>query len=180
MTNKIPRFELKRSFPPYAYSGGEFPHPRNHPKGHSRGLPETIPQQLDPEKWSTSEVYLHGIDLFNHGYYWEAHEEWEGLWVAAGKKGAISEFLKGLIKLTAAGFKARQGQPEGVLKHSQRAMDHFTKTLEMVDSSSFAGFDLEKLLDFAKEVGRRAGEWPVHSGEKVAVVFDRLLLPEKY
>ncbi|TGQ49534.1 DUF309 domain-containing protein, partial [Mesorhizobium sp. M1C.F.Ca.ET.210.01.1.1] len=28
-------------------------------------------------------MFRWGIDLFNHGYYWEAHEAWEPLWHAA-------------------------------------------------------------------------------------------------
>jgi hypothetical protein len=59
--------------------------------------------------------------LFNHGYYWEAHEAWEGVWIAAGRAGVDANFLKGLIKLAAAGVKAREGRVAGVQRHSRRA-----------------------------------------------------------
>ena len=61
--------------------------------------------------WSQSHDYLLGCDLFNHGYYWEAHETWEGLWNACGRSGTTADFLKGLIKLAAAGVKAAKDVP---------------------------------------------------------------------
>ncbi len=166
-----------RKFPPYAFAGSPQPHPRNHPEGHSRGLPEVIPPPLDPARWPESEDYLHGIDLFNHGYYWEAHEAWEGLWMAAGKTGPISELMKGLIKLAAAGVKARQAEPEGIRRHAERARAHFEAARRLSGVERFAGFGLGELMEFCKEVGRRAEDWPAHPGRVVAVVFERLLIP---
>jgi predicted metal-dependent hydrolase len=66
-------------------------------------------------------AYLYGLDLFNHGYYWEAHEAWESQWHAAGRHGPAADFLKALIKLAAAGVKAREGRAAGVRQHAQRA-----------------------------------------------------------
>src|SRR5262249_23073005 len=53
--------------------------------------------------------------------YWEAHEVWEGLWQACGRRGVTADFLKGLIRLAAAGVKARAGKPEGVRSHARAA-----------------------------------------------------------
>ncbi len=179
MTPEPPhRFAPQRTFPPYAYAGSPQPHPRNHPEGHSRGLPEIVPPPLDPERWRESENFLHGIDLFNHGYYWEAHEAWEGLWLAAGKTGPVSEMMKGLIKLAAAGVKARQAEPEGVRRHAERARAHFEAARTLSGADRFAGMSLRKLMEFSGEVGRRAEEWPAHEGSVVAVVFDRVLFPK--
>jgi len=68
----------------------------------------------DPANWQASAEYLRGIELFNHGYYWESHEVWESLWHAAGRTGPIADFLKGLIALAAAGVKVREGKAAGV------------------------------------------------------------------
>lgn len=80
---------------------------------------------VSPDDWPTCRPYLLGIDLFNHGYYWEAHESWETVWLAAGRRGQIADFLKGLIKLTAAFVKAREGRPMGVARHACRASELF-------------------------------------------------------
>jgi predicted metal-dependent hydrolase len=46
-------------------------------------------------------IGLHrGIDLFNAGEYWEAHEAWEGDWMP-DRKGPDSGFYKGLIQVAA-------------------------------------------------------------------------------
>jgi hypothetical protein len=78
---------------------------------------------LDEATWQSNEAWLHAADLFNHGYYWEAHEAWESLWHAAGRKGPTADLLKGLIKLAAAGVKAREGRPAGMRRHARRAAE---------------------------------------------------------
>ena len=42
----------------------------------------------------------HGIELFNSGRYWDAHEAWEGDWMP-DRKGPDSGFYKGLIQVAA-------------------------------------------------------------------------------
>ena len=41
-----------------------------------------------------------GVDLFNRGLYWEAHEAWEHQWVP-DRKGPDAAFYKGLIQVAA-------------------------------------------------------------------------------
>jgi len=76
-----------------------------------------------PDDIATHVLHRHAIDLFNHGYYWEAHEAWEGLWLAVGKSGPVADLLKGLIKLAAAGVKAREGNVAGMVRHARRALE---------------------------------------------------------
>lgn len=100
----------QRPFPPYRYVPGETPHPLRDPGGHSYGPHQAHPSEpLDPAAWPASTEYLYGIDLFNHGYYWEAHEAIEGLWVAAGRRTALGLALQGLIQIAVGQLKWRQG-----------------------------------------------------------------------
>jgi hypothetical protein len=117
----IPRFVPDEPLPPYAFVPGRFPHPISDPAGHSFGRAREPAAPFDPAAWAICRPYLYGIDLFNYGYYWEAHEEWESLWHVAGRTGPVADFLKGLIKLAAAGVKAREGIPEGAKSHARRA-----------------------------------------------------------
>ena len=41
-----------------------------------------------------------GIDLFNRGRYWDAHEAWEHAWMP-DRKGTDAGFYKGLIQVAA-------------------------------------------------------------------------------
>jgi hypothetical protein len=124
----LPRPSLSRTrysdrpLPPYSYVPGFTPHPVSDPRGHMHGAAHETPQPLDPASWRSSDAYLYAADLFNHGFYWEAHEAWESLWHAAGRRGFVAAWLKALIKLAAAGVKAREGNPTGVARHATRAM----------------------------------------------------------
>ncbi|MDZ4659834.1 MAG: DUF309 domain-containing protein [Bythopirellula sp.] len=137
----LPRYS-QRPFPPYSYvPGSGTPHPVSDPQGHMHGIFEATPEPLDPQSWRDSEAYVYGIDLFNHGYYWEAHEAWESLWHAAGHRGPMADFLKGLIKLAAAGVKFREGNSAGVKRHLIRGQELLAGPME----TNFCGIDLSEL-----------------------------------
>ena len=70
-------------FPPYRYVPGIHPHPTNSPEGHSYDIDDGEHKKWDSDLWKNNEDYLLGIDLYNYHYYWEAHEAWEGLWIAS-------------------------------------------------------------------------------------------------
>src|SRR5262245_31128005 len=111
----LPRYAPARAFPSYRFVPGLNPHPVSDPRGHSfrGGEPEPKPPRLDPARWRESEEYLHGCDLYNHAYYWEAHEAWEGLWHLTDKSGPAGLFLQGLIQLGASHLKRHMGEPAG-------------------------------------------------------------------
>jgi len=71
-----------RTFPAYSYVPGIFPHPLSDPAGHSFGHVAEKCEPLTTENASRHEEYLWGIQLFDYGYYWEAHETWEQVWHA--------------------------------------------------------------------------------------------------
>src|SRR5207244_2594710 len=120
--------------PPYAFVPGRFPHPESDPAGHSFGIPRPAASALGPEDWPASRPYLRGLDLFNCRYYWESHVEFESLWLACGRTGTVATFLKGLIKLAAAGVKHLEGKPEGVRSHAGRAADHWRGVARGLDA----------------------------------------------
>src|SRR6202795_2576509 len=113
-----PRWLPQKSLPPYAYLPGKNPHPVRYPTGHSYHV-EPIP--VAAEASLSSDAFLWGLDLFNHGYYWEAHEAWEGLWQIANRGSPLRAFLKGLILLSATGLKIRKGKRTPAMRHAGRA-----------------------------------------------------------
>ncbi len=168
-----PRLVPDLVFPPYTYVPGQFPHPFADPEGHSYGMKPAICEPPDPNHWSASRSYLAGIDLFTHGYYWEAHEAWEGLWHACGRKGTTADFLKGLIQLSAAGVKVRQGQPDGVRNHARRAAELFAGVPR---AKRFMGLSVEELIARAKRVAECPPPDPGRHAAPV-VVFPFVLRP---
>lgn len=151
-----PRYCPKRELPPYSYVPGLFPHPTSDERGHSFGRKEPVPQPLDEVNYRDNAAYCYAIDMFNHGFYWEAHEEWESLWHVAGRHGATADFLKGLIKLAAAGVKAREGRAAGVRRHAQRAAELFRGV--QTGHTEMFGCSLIELIAAAAAVAERASE----------------------
>ena len=116
--------------PPYSFvPGGPWPHPTSSPHGHSFGLERSKLAPIDTVKTADSAPFLRGVALFNAGYYWEAHDAWESLWHAHGRRGVVADVIKALIKLAAAGVKVREGQDHGVRTHASRAADLFASAL---------------------------------------------------
>ncbi|HJL19068.1 MAG TPA: DUF309 domain-containing protein [Sandaracinaceae bacterium LLY-WYZ-13_1] len=113
-----------RRLPPYAFVPGVHPHPTRDPRGHSHGHP--------PEPAESALAW--GVDLYNHGYFWEAHEAWEGLWRAAPPGSAMRSAYAGLIQCAAACVKLRAGRIRPARRIAARALDH----LERADDATVA------------------------------------------
>ncbi len=149
-------------FPPYSFVPGRTPHPVSDPAGHSFGIAPPSPPLLTPESWAHNHTYLYGLDLFNARYFWESHVEFEALWLSCGRKGVVADFLKGLIKLAAAGVKDREGRPAGVQSHAHRAADLFGKVVRALEGQDvFMGLRLTAMIELAETLGRCG--WPTTS-----------------
>ena len=178
---KIPRFVPDEPFPPYSYVTGRFPHPTRDPAGHSFGVEPTPCPAPEPNHWRDCRAYLFGLDLFNHGYYWEAHETWEGIWHACGRRGGAANFIKGLIKLAAAGVKAHEGRLNGIVSHAKRAAELFRQTADELPpgQSFYFGFALPRLIDLANDIAQGRIKCAAASGAPVEIVFPFVLLPDE-
>lgn len=174
-----PRLVPDRAFPPYAYIPGRWPHPTRDPGGHSYGTAAEAPAPPDPAAWRACQDYLYGIDLFNHGYYWEAHEAWEGLWVACGRSGTTAAFLQGLINLAAAGFKARWGNPRGLRANAKTAAGLLDTVATRLgpEAASFMGLDVRALADAAGALSKGKTTAVAAAGGESPPAFDLLLWP---
>ena len=175
---EVSRFAPEQSLPAYAYVPGHFPHPTRDPQGHSYGIEPRV-EIPDPNRWQSCQAYLYGVDLFNHGYYWEAHEAWEGLWNACGRSGPAGCFFKGLIRLAAAGVKTRQASLRGIQIHARRAAELFEQTATELGAKGavFMGLCLEELIRRAEEIAGQTQPPRPSSEHAVDIVFDFILLP---
>jgi predicted metal-dependent hydrolase len=142
------RFAPELTFPVYSYVPGRFPHPLRDPRGHSFGHAPLEPPAPTSDNWRASQPFCFAVDLFNHGYYWESHEVWESLWKACGRRGVAADFLKSLIKLAAAGVKAREGRREGWQRHLRRARELLDQTIDRLGAGKpdYFGLSLTQLI----------------------------------
>lgn len=155
-----PRYS-QHPFPPYRFlpfrNDPTRPHPRNDPAGHSFHTQEEFLPSFDPDDWRNCEPYLYGIDLFNHGYFWEAHEAWEAVWLAAGQQATLpGRIVQGLIQLAAAQLKRVIDNPRG----ARRLTDAGCAKLSEVDGVYF-GIHLPRFVRDARRcLEEERGEFP--------------------
>jgi hypothetical protein len=177
------RYAPELSFPAYSYVTGKFPHPISDPAGHSFGHPAGRARRPSSEAWLASVEYRFGIDLFNYGYYWEAHEAWEALWHACDRHSEAADFFKCLIKLAAAGVKVREGRPLGATRHIARAVELLALVRERLNPPPrrYFGLELNELaanLSQAAATIESANPADLVAAVPVKIVFPFQLRPE--
>jgi len=170
----LPSTELPR----YTYvPGGEVPHPYRDPKGHSYQRKHPTPRALTAENWAENRSYLLALDFFNFGFYWESHEEWERLLRATGPDGLPGRFLKGLVKLSAAGVKVRERSIHGVRRHAASAGEVFADVAAEVADDGYCGLQFTLLQFAADRAAQLTYKDPIAPGKPVRV-FPFVLLPD--
>lgn len=146
--------EVERLFPstplpPYTYyPGSGMPHPVRDPKGHSHGkkhAPGQGPRALSLKTGPPIATTCSDSTFSIFGFYWEAHEEWEKLWRVSGADTTVGRFLKGLIKLAAAGVKVRERSIHGVRRHAASAGEMFADVAAEADVDAFCGLEFIRL-----------------------------------
>jgi len=82
-----------------------------------------------------------GIELFNTGHYWEAHEAWEGDWMP-DRKGPDSGFYKGLIQVAAGCLHYKRHNRRGAVNKWKSGADYLRPYLP-----AHRGVQLQPLVD---------------------------------
>lgn len=170
----LPSTEL----PAYTYvPGTDTPHPYRDARGHSYQRKPPTPKPLIPAAWAENRSYLLALDFFNHGFYWESHEEWERLWRVSGQDSPVGRFLKGLVKLSAAGVKVRENSIHGVRRHAASAGEVFADVAAEVEEQFFCGLQFT-VLQFAADRAAQLNYKEKFAGGPPLRVFPFVILPE--
>lgn len=167
-----PRYAPTIPLPPYAYiPGRDLPHPVTDPRGHlfsqkndtrersiSAAVLSSLPSEPSARRRALAATcaanaqWLYALDLFNEGFYWEAHEAWESFWHALGRTTPEAHFVQGLIHMTAACVKVREGKPAGVQRHAQRARELVEGGLTVDQVAGGLGVSRKSLLGVLAEL----------------------------
>ena len=148
-----------QAFPSYAFVPGEAPHPTRDPRGHSYSEgPESPVPSVEPENWKSSADYLFGVDLYNAGFLWEAHEAWEGLWHVSKHDKVQAQFIQGLIQCTAGCLKIRMDQKRGMQKLFSAGIGRLQSVVKDF-GPYYMGLDIVEFTDALQEFGE--GDPPV-------------------
>lgn len=92
--------------------------------------------------WSSEEearLFHEGLELFNEGEWFDAHEVWEDIWHMAS--GPRKPFYQGLIQCAVTLEHVRRGNPRGVLTVFESAKSKFAGLPEI-----YMGIDVGALL----------------------------------
>src|SRR5256885_12004434 len=102
------------------------------------------------------EHFLAGVRHFNAHEFWEAHEAWETIWLAAETD--VEQFLQGMIQLAAAYHHVKRGTHRGAARLFEAALRRLAAF-----PVRWSGID----RGAAEEAARRHRERIVASAEKV-------------
>ncbi len=98
--------------------------------------------------------FLYGVDLFNHQFYWEAHETFEQIWHQIDKKSSKRILIQGLIQLSVALLKMSE-------KNSDSAKHLFEASRKKLNEHPSKLFKTEDILKKANAfINLRSDSFP--------------------
>ncbi|WP_435139990.1 DUF309 domain-containing protein [Pseudopelagicola sp. nBUS_19] len=103
--------------PPHAYVPG-------HNARHTEGLFDQF--GFDARNIASSERWKLAIACLQEGYFWEAHELFEPIWLACPAGSLEKRLTQGLIQLANAALKRRMQRPNAVQRLQQLARELLT------------------------------------------------------
>ncbi len=91
--------------------------------------------------------FAYGVDLFNAGYYWEAHVFFERSWREATDAGepTMALFFQALVQLAAALVNRRRGKPTGEAKLRARSLEKLRQSRREL-GGSILGVPVDELM----------------------------------
>jgi hypothetical protein len=106
------------------------------------------------------EAFAYGVDLFNGGCFWEAHEVWEAVWLAAPPNSRRRQGLRALIQMANACLKRAMGKPKAFSRLAGEVV-----SLALDADLGDEGLDLKAVAAafaaFAGQASGDSGEVPV-------------------
>jgi predicted metal-dependent hydrolase len=122
---------------------------------------DKLASDLVPYRRMTDQRFTQGVQHFNNGEYFEAHEIWEELWNEAS--GARHAFLQGLIQVAVALHHAGNANWGGTRKLLSRALGYLEKGIsesDPVDIAALKDLVLEFELGVQKSMAGEADALP--------------------
>lgn len=130
------------ALPPWRYLPGHGPHPFRHPGGHQftdGSPPPELPWRV--EGWASDARWGHGLDLFDHRFYWESHEVIEALWHKIDRLDPEAGLAQGLIQAAASVLKRQLGEARAAERLHLRAVERLQGAAERLGEACM-GLDL--------------------------------------
>jgi hypothetical protein len=109
--------------------------------------------------------------LYNHAYWWEAHEEWEGIWKSFDKGTVPRQFLQGLIQVSACHLKLFLGHRDGVARLRWTSAEHLSAAIVDLPETEFMGLDVAVFLDLTQAYFNECAADCVHDPQNFPYIW---------
>jgi uncharacterized protein len=96
-------------------------------------------------EWEGNEPYRYGVALCLNGFFWEAHEVWEAVWLACPPNSRERRFLRALIQIANAALKLRMGRANAARRLLAEAAEIIGECLAAQAGARLMGVDLPEL-----------------------------------
>lgn len=124
--------------PPHAFQPGRTPEHAGPEMAAIRATAVTVPA----DRLTTTAAWTFGLDFLRDGYFWEAHEVLEAVWLALPPNAAERVLCQGLIQLANAGLKQVMQRDTAAARLRQIARDRIA---EGVARGGLQGLGLDPL-----------------------------------
>ena len=111
-------------FPEYPYVPGRTP---RHPEGWFDAIRDTVRPGATARELADSPAWAAGLAYLEDGFFWEAHEVLEPVWMALPHGSREREMVQALIQLANACLKREMGRPRAVLRLCRMVAGHLQR-----------------------------------------------------
>lgn len=87
-------------------------------------LHRSVQPGMSPDDLAKSAAWQAGWVYFENGFYWEAHEALEVVWMATSPNSVERHAVQALIQTANAGLKLKMGRPNAVRRLCDMAQAH--------------------------------------------------------
>jgi hypothetical protein len=106
--------------------------------------------------WEANEPYRYGAALCLNGFFWEAHEVWEAVWLACPPNSRERRLLRALIQVANAALKLAMGRANAGRRLLAEAEELIGECRTAGVETSFMGLDLRTLKRAVAEAAQAA------------------------
>ncbi len=111
-------------YPDYAYVPGRTP---RHPEGLFDALRASVDMDAQPDQLMETPAWIAGLSYLEEGFFWEAHEVLEPVWMALPLGSDAREMAQALIQLANACLKREMNRPQAVLRICDMVRAHLDR-----------------------------------------------------
>ncbi len=146
--------EIQRQFPlpAIAHRPGQNKRPEEDLKA---PVQASLDLRVTDDNWQQHEAYLYGFVLYRAGYFWEAHEVWEPVWMRCPPNSLERLLLQAIIQIANAGLKDALGSTKAASRLKGIAVGQLEELLARLsgsdDGQPLLGVGIEHLIEQLQE-----------------------------